>query len=124
MKPYFAIIATAAWIAILVSVVIWQANRLSDVAKSLSAEQARNAELQNEVARLKETAGYFLQRGVGMQAAGNLTEAKAAFEAVISKFPTSDLVRTAQQRLAIVNAAIAKAEADRLAKERRKQEQR
>lgn len=124
MKPRFAIIAGAALIAILVSSGMWQANRLSDVARFLSAEQARNAKLQDEVARLEKTSLYFLRRGVDMQSAGNLTEARAAFEAVVSKFPTSDLARTARQRLAIVNAAIARAEADRVAEERRRQEKR
>jgi outer membrane protein assembly factor BamD (BamD/ComL family) len=124
MKPHLVIIPAFVFIGMLVSVVVWQAGALAHVAQSLSAEQVRNAELQNEVARLKETADYFLQRGVEMQSAGNLTEAKAAFEAVVSRFPASPVVRTAQQRLAIVNAAIARAEAQRVAEERRRQGQR
>jgi outer membrane protein assembly factor BamD (BamD/ComL family) len=124
MKPHFVIIPAFALMCMLVSVVVWQAGALAHVAQSLSAEQARNAELQNEVARLKETADYFLQRGVEMQSTGHLTEAKAAFEAVVSRFPASPVVRTARQRLAIVNAAIAQAEAQRVAEERRRQGQR
>jgi len=123
MKRYFLIIVAAALTAVLVGAVTWQANRLSHIAESLSAEQAHNAELQNEVARLKGDADYFLRRGVDMQSAGNLREAKAAFEAVVGKFATSGLAGTAQQRLAIVDAAIAQAEADAAAKGRRKQEQ-
>jgi Tfp pilus assembly protein PilN len=124
VKPHLVIIPAFALVAMLVSVVVWQAGALAHVAQSLSAEQARNAELQNEVARLKETADYFLQRGVEMQSTGHLTEAKAAFEAVVSRFPASEVVRTAQQRLAIVNAAIARAETQRVAEERRRQGQR
>jgi outer membrane protein assembly factor BamD (BamD/ComL family) len=124
MKPHLVIIPAFVFIGMLVSVVVWQAGALAHVAQSLSAEQVRNAELQNEVARLKETADYFLQRGVEMQSAGNLTEAKAAFEAVVTRFPASPVLRTAQQRLAIVNAALARAEAQRVAEEHRRQGQR
>ena len=124
MKPHLVIIPAFVFIGMLVSVVVWQAGALAHVAQSLSAEQAHNAELQKEVARLKETADYFLERGVEMQSTGNLTEAKAAFEAVVSRFPASPVLRTAQQRLAIVNAAIARAEAQRVAGERRRQGQR
>jgi len=123
MKPHLVIIPAFVLIGMLVSVVVWQAGALAHVAQSLATEQMRNVELQTEVARLKETAGYFLQRGVEMQSARNLTEAKAAFEAVISKFPASDVRRTAQQRLAIVNAELAQAEAKKAAEERRKQGQ-
>ena len=57
-----------------------------------------------------------------MQPSGNLPDAKAAFEAVVAKFPTSNLVASAQKRLAAVNEAIAKAEAERLAEDKQRQE--
>jgi len=123
VKPHLVIIPAVILIGMLVSVVVWQAGALSHVAQSLAAEQTRNVELQNEVARLKETPGYFLERGVEMQSTGNLTEAKAAFEAVVSRFPASPVLRTAQQRLAIVNAALAQAEAQRVSQEGRRQGQ-
>jgi N12 class adenine-specific DNA methylase len=80
----------------------------------LTTEKARNAELQKkvesleeQVSALKETADKYFQRGVDMQYAGNLQEAKAAFETVISKFPASNLAGSAKERLIFVNQAIA-----------------
>ena len=46
-----------------------------------------------------------------MEYAGNLQEAKMDFEAVITKFPESNLVGSARERLIFVNAAIAHKEA-------------
>jgi hypothetical protein len=104
---------------VLSGVIIWQHNQLSAAIQAEVADKAHNAELQNkvesleqEVSTLKETADYYLQQGVDQQSAGNLQEAKTAFEAVIAKFPTSSLVGSARQRLIAVNEAIAKEEAD------------
>lgn len=71
-----------------------------------------------------ETADYYYQEGVKLQSSGDLPSAKTWFEAVISKFPKSDLVASAQQRLAAVNEAIAKAEAEREAEIQRQREER
>jgi tetratricopeptide (TPR) repeat protein len=80
----------------------------------LTSEKARNADLQKkvesleqEVAALKETEESDFQRGVDLQYAGNYQEAKKAFEAVITKFPASNLVGKAQERLIYLNDAIA-----------------
>jgi tetratricopeptide (TPR) repeat protein len=115
---------------VLSGVIIRQHSQLSAATQTESAEKARNAELQKkvesleqEVATLKETADYYFQNGVNLQAAGNFQEAKTAFEAVVAKFPTSSLVDSARQRLTAVNEAIAKAEADRLAEAQRQQEE-
>jgi hypothetical protein len=62
-----------------------------------------------------ETADYYYQEGVKLQSSGDPPSAKTWFEAVVAKFPKSNLVASAQERLAAVNEAIAKAEADRAA---------
>jgi len=108
MKIYYVVIGMAVvLIALLGGFAAFQDSQLTD-------ERARNAELQNkvesleqEVTALKETADRYFQRGVDLQYAGNFQEAKAAFEAVITKFPASNLVGKAQERLIFVNAAIA-----------------
>jgi TolA-binding protein len=94
-------------IAALVGYAAYQDSQLTD-------ERARNTELQNkidslekEVSTLKETADNYFQRGADAQLAGNLEEAKTAFENVISKFPSSNLAAKAQERLIYVNSAIA-----------------
>jgi len=112
MKIHYAIIGMAVvLIALLGSVAVLQDSQLA-------SEKARNAELQKkvesleqEVAALKETADNYFQRGVDMQYAGNLQEAKRAFEAVITKFPASNLVGSAKERLIFINDAIAHGEA-------------
>ena len=48
----------------------------------------------------------YYQQGVDFQSAGNLPNAKAAFETVLAKFPASNLVSSAKQRLADINAEI------------------
>jgi hypothetical protein len=80
----------------------------------LTSEKALNAELQKkvesleqQVTALKETDDRYFQRGVDMQYAGNLEEAKRAFEAVIAKFPASNLAEKARERLIFLNGAIA-----------------
>jgi cell division protein FtsB len=131
MKAHSIIIGVAAVLIVCLSgVVISQDSQLGSAANALSAEKARNAELQSkvasleqEVAALKETADYYFQSGVDQQSAGNLQEAKTAFEAVVARFPTSSLVGSAQQRLTAVNEAIAKAEADRYAEMQRRAEE-
>ena len=112
MKLYYVVIAMAVvLIALIGSFAAFQDSELTD-------ERARNAELQKkvdsleqDVKALKETADSYFQRGVDLQYAGNLQDAKAAFEAVIAKFPSSNLVGKAQERLIFVNSAIAHKEA-------------
>jgi len=135
-----AIIGILAVLTVLLGgVAIWENIQLSAVAQAASAEKAQSVELQKkvesleqEIATLKETADYYFKSGIDHQSAGNLQEAKTAFEAVVAKFPTSSLVGSAQQRLAAVDEAITneaaamaaeqkKAEADRLAEEQRQQ---
>ena len=111
MRIYYIIIGMAVvLIALLGSIAVRQDSQLD-------GEKARNAELQKkvesleqEVTALKETADNYFQRGVDMQYAGNLQEAKRCFEAVITKFPASNLVGTAQERLIFVKLAIAHGE--------------
>lgn len=131
MKPYFIVIGVAAVLIVLLgSVAVRKDGQLSGAVNLLSAEKARSTELQNkvesleqEVTALKETADYYFQKGVDQQSAGNFQDAKTAFEAVVAKFPTSNLVGSAHQRLTAVNEAIAKADADRLAQMQRQQEE-
>jgi hypothetical protein len=112
MKTYYIIIGIAVvLVALLGSVAVHEDSQLD-------GEKARNAELQKkvgsleqEVTALKETADNYFQRGVDMQYAGNLEEAKRCFEAVITKFPASNLVETAQERLVFVKLAIAERDA-------------
>jgi hypothetical protein len=124
MKTYFIIVGVAVvLIALLGGVAVHQNSQLD-------SEKAHNAELQNKVASLeqevtalKETADYYFQSGVDQQSAGHLQEAKTAFEAVVAKFPASNLVGSAQERLRAVNEAIAKAEAYRAAEMQRQREE-
>ena len=108
MRVYYIIIG----MAVVVIALLGTFAVLED--SQLTSEKARNAELQKkvesleqEVSDLKETPDKYFQRGVDMQYAGNLEEAKAAFEAVIAKFPTSNLLGSAQQRLIFINSTIA-----------------
>jgi len=117
-------------VLILSGVIIWQHGRLSSAAQAATADKAHSAELQKkvesleqEVKTLKETADYYFQQGVDQQSAGNLQEAKTAFEAVVAKFPMSSLVGTTRQRLAAVNEAIEKAEVERYAEMQRQAEE-
>lgn len=129
MKAHFVIIGVAVvLIAVLGGVAVHQNSQLSKTTDLLSAERSHNAELQNkitlleqEVITLKETADYYFQQGVDQQTAGNLQESKAAFEAVLAKFPTSSLVASAQEHITAVNAAITKAEAEKTAEMQRQQ---
>jgi hypothetical protein len=132
MNSKGGLIGAVILVILLSGVVIWQYGQLSGEEEVASAEKTRNAELQKKVEsdegqitqlqaenqKLKETADYYYQQGVDLQSSGNMTDAKAAFEAVVAKFPTSNLVGHAQQRLATVNEAIAKTEADRAAQEK------
>ena len=88
----------------------------------LTGERARNAELQTKVESLekdanalKQTPDYYFQRGVDMQYAGHLEEAKEAFETVVSQFPKSKLAANARQRLIFVNSSMAQNDATRSA---------
>jgi tetratricopeptide (TPR) repeat protein len=83
----------------------------------LTTEKARNGELQKkvesleqEVTALKNTDDSYFQRGVDMQYAGKFQEAKEAFEAVVSRFPTSNLAGKARERLIYLNDAMANAD--------------
>jgi hypothetical protein len=117
-EAYFFIIGVAAiLIAIFGHVALLRDSQLSKTIYLLSAEKARNTELQKkvesleqEVATLKETADDYFHRAVDLQSAGNLYDARTAYETVVTKFPTSNLVRIAQQRLAAVDDAMARAE--------------
>jgi hypothetical protein len=106
MKTHYGIIAVAAVVILVLGIVaVHQTSQLADAAESFSSEKARNAELQGkvtplehevasleeEVSKLKETADYYYQQGVDLQSSGNLPDVKAAFEAVVAKFPTSNL---------------------------------
>ena len=88
----------------------------------LIGEKARNAELQTKVESLekdenalKQTPDYYFQKGVDMQYAGHLEEAKEAFETVVSQFPTSKLAANARQRLIFVNSSMAQSDVPRSA---------
>jgi len=124
------LIGMLAVVVLLSGFAIWQHLQLSAAAQAESAEKARSTELQKkvesleqEVTTLKETADYYFQQGVDQQSAGNLQEAKTAFEAVVAKFPMSSLVGTTRQRLAAVNEAIEKAEVERYAEMQRQAEE-
>jgi len=124
------LIGMLAVVVLLSGFAIWQHLQLSAAAQAESAEKARSTELQKkvesleqEVTTLKETADYYFQQGVDQQSAGNLQEAKMAFEAVVAKFPMSSLVGTTRQRLAAVNEAIEKAEVERYAEMQRQAEE-
>jgi len=124
------IIVAVILILVLSGVIILQHSRLSSAAQKDAAAKTHTAELQSkiqsleqEVAKLKETADYYYKQGVDLQSAGNLPDAKKTFEVVIAKFPTSNLVGSARQRLTAVNEAIVKAEAERAAEMQRQQEE-
>lgn len=72
----------------------------------LEVEQKRVEALQAENARLQETPDYQYRQAVDLQNEGALVEARTAFETILKKFPTSNLVPSAKQRLAEVNSAI------------------
>jgi tetratricopeptide (TPR) repeat protein len=57
------------------------------------------AALEEENAKLKETADYHYQQGVDFQNAGDWNNAKIEFETVINKYPESELVSKAKSKL-------------------------
>ncbi|HUT99218.1 MAG TPA: tetratricopeptide repeat protein [bacterium] len=57
------------------------------------------AALEEENAKLKETADYHYQQGVDFQNAGDWNNAKIEFETVINKYPESELVLKAKSKL-------------------------
>jgi hypothetical protein len=119
MKPHRVIIAVALVLfSLVVAIAIQQYIRLTDE-RALNAKLERKIEsLESDITKLRQTADYFFRRGVDLESAENLQEAKTAFETVLAKFPASKLVGPSQQRLAVVNAAIVQAETE----ERRRHE--
>ena len=111
MRIYYIIIGIAVVaIALLCTLTVLQDSQLT-------SEKTRNAELQKkvespeqEVTALKNTDDSYFQRGVDMQYAGKFQEAKEAFEAVVSRFPTSNLAGKARERLIYLNDAMANAD--------------
>ena len=107
MRIYYIIIGMAVVvIALLGTFAVLQDSELTSE-KARSVELQKKVEsLEQQVTALRETDDSYFQRGVDMQYAGNLQEAKRAFEAVIAKFPASNLAGKAQERLIFLNGAI------------------
>jgi len=87
------------------------------------ALKGKIASLEQEILKLKETAEFHYQQGIDLLKDSKYEEAKAAFEAVIEKYPASSLVSSAKQRLETVNREIKKLEAEKLAEEKRRIEE-
>jgi tetratricopeptide (TPR) repeat protein len=87
------------------------------------ALKSKIASLEQEISKLKETAEFHYQQGVDLQKESKYEEAKAAFEAVIEKYPASSLVSSAKQRLETVNREIKRLEAEKVAEEKRRKEE-
>jgi len=85
--------------------------------------KAKVVDLEREIAKLKETAEFHYQQGVDFLKENKFQEAKAKFEAVVGKYPTSPWVNSANQELEKVNREIEKVEAIKLAEEKRRQEE-
>ena len=83
----------------------------------------KNNRLEQEIAQLKETAEYHYQQGVDFKSKQDFSSASDEFSKVIKKFPTSQLVSLAKTRLAEVSEELAKAEANRIAEEKRRKEE-
>jgi tetratricopeptide (TPR) repeat protein len=81
------------------------------------------AALEQEISKLKETPDYHYQQGVNFLAANKYDEAKASFEIVIEKYPTSPLVPYAKQQLEKVKGILAQLEAQRRMEEMRRIEE-
>ena len=100
MRVYYIVIGMAVVvIALLGTFAVLQDSELTSE-KARSVELQKKVEsLEQQVTALRETDDSYFQRGVDMQYAGNLQEAKRAFEAVIAKFPASNLAGKAKERL-------------------------
>jgi len=81
------------------------------------------ASLEQEISKLKETADYHYQQGVSFLSANKYEDAKVEFETVIEKYPLSPLVTSAERQLGKVKKELKKIEAQRIAEERRRQEE-
>ena len=79
--------------------------------------------LEQENAKLKETADYHYQQGADRLSSQEYEEAKSEFETVIEKYPTSPFVPSAKQQLSKVKTELVRIEAQKIAEERRKQEE-
>jgi hypothetical protein len=80
--------------------------------------------LEQENAKLKETADFYFQKGVDLQLSGDISGATTAFNTVISKFPTSKLASISSGRVSEINAAaVAKQAAEFAEAQRQKDEQ-
>lgn len=85
--------------------------------------RAKVVGLEDENLRLKQTASYYFQNGVSLASTGDLVAAKEAFETVVEKYPSSDLVGNAKKELSKCVASLAKIERARIAEEKRKREE-
>lgn len=81
------------------------------------------ASLKQEITKFKETPDYHYQQGVDFLSSQKYEGARREFETVIEKYPTSSLVASAKQRLGKVKRELAKIEAQRIAEEKRRQEE-
>jgi len=79
--------------------------------------------LEQEIFKLKETADYHYQEGVSLLSANKYEDAKLEFETVIKKYTLSPLVTSAKQQLVKVKDVLAKIEAQRIAEEKRREEE-
>ncbi|OGF45105.1 MAG: hypothetical protein A2536_06370 [Candidatus Firestonebacteria bacterium RIFOXYD2_FULL_39_29] len=85
--------------------------------------KSENASLKNEIKCLKETADYHYKEGVLLLKDKSYYNAKTEFEAVIEKYPTSSLVASSRERLTEINRELVRVEAERIAGEKRRQEE-
>lgn len=91
-------------------------------AENYSLKEKNNA-LEQQVAKLKETADYHYQQGMDLLSKKRYQEAKDEFTAVIGKYPTSPMVALARTQLGIAVKELKKEEAGRIAEEKRRQEE-
>ena len=87
------------------------------------ALKSKMVSLEQENAKLKETADYHYQQGIAFLSSEKYEEAKSEFQTIVEKYPTSPMVPSAKQQLTKANDVLAEIEAQRRAEERRKQEE-
>jgi cell division protein FtsB len=80
--------------------------------KENEALKVKIVSLEQEIAKLKETADYHYQQGVDLLKDNKFQEAKAEFDTVIEKYPESPFVSSAKQHLEKISLEIKRVETD------------
>ena len=101
---------------------LWHA-QISELQGRIGTLQNAKDSLEQENAKLRETADSYYKHGAELKSAGDYAGARDTFSAILTKFPTSELVSYARTEVGSLDDLIAQAQADAAEADRRKQEE-